>query len=81
MRSHWLRCDKCGDEDGEGGVDLVEESDGRPTLLVFVHGANRPAARLTRVLMNYAETRTDDGLYAATIWLDDDGWSRLALSS
>lgn len=53
-------------------VDFVEESDGKPTLLVFVHGANRPAARLTRVLMNYAEMKTDDGLYAATIWLDDD---------
>jgi hypothetical protein len=53
-------------------VDLVAESDGKPTLLVFVHGANRPAARLTRVLMNYAEMRAEDGLYAATIWLDND---------
>lgn len=53
-------------------VDLLEESAGQPTLLVFVHGANRPAARLTRVLMNYAEMRTEDGLFAAMIWLDDD---------
>ena len=53
-------------------VDFVEDSDGKPTLLVFVHGANRPAARLTRVLMNYAEMKTGDGLYAAAIWLDDD---------
>lgn len=52
--------------------DLVKESAGKPTLLVFVHGANRPAARLTRVLMNYAEMHAGDGLYAATIWLDND---------
>ena len=39
----------------------------QPTLLVFVHGANRPAARLTRVLMNYAEMRGSDKLSAATI--------------
>ena len=53
-------------------VDLLEAAEGRPTLLVFVHGANRPAARLTRALMNYAEMRADDGLFAALIWLADD---------
>lgn len=53
-------------------IDLIDRSGGKPTLLVFVHGANRPAARLTRVLMNYAEMRAGDGLYAATIWLAED---------
>ena len=53
-------------------IDLVQAAAGRPTLLVLVQGANRPAARLTRILLNYAEMRSQDGLYAAAVWLADD---------
>ena len=53
-------------------VDLVEQAGGEPTLLVIVNGANRPAARLTRALLNYAEMRSGDGLFAALVWLDAD---------
>lgn len=53
-------------------VDLVQAAAGRPTLLVLIHGANRPAARLTRILLNYAEMRSQKELYAAAVWLADD---------
>ena len=58
---------KKGDE-----VDLAAAANRRPSLLVIVSGANRPAARLTRVLMNYAEMCDSDRLSAALVWLDDD---------
>ena len=32
-----------------GEIDLVRTADGKATMLIFVQGANRPAARLTRV--------------------------------
>lgn len=60
-----------GDRQGES-FDPVTAAEGGPLLLVFIHGANRPAARVTRALMNYAQMRAEDGLAAATIWLDDD---------
>ncbi|MCI0461875.1 MAG: hypothetical protein L0Z62_33405 [Gemmataceae bacterium] len=53
-------------------VDVVKSAAGRPLLLVLVNGANRPAAQLTRTLMNYAEIRQPDGLHAAIVWLDGD---------
>ena len=52
--------------------DPVKAANGRPLMLVFVQGTNRPAARLTRVLMNFAEMHVDDGLTAAVIWLAND---------
>jgi hypothetical protein len=53
-------------------VDVVAGADGNPLLLVFVSGSNRPAARLTRALMNYAEMGAEEELSAALVWLDDD---------
>jgi hypothetical protein len=53
-------------------VDVVKSAEGGPLLLVIVNGANRPAAQLTRTLMNYAEIRQPDGLHAAVVWLDGD---------
>jgi hypothetical protein len=53
-------------------VDVVKSADGKALLLVIVNGANRPAAQLTRTLMNYAEIRQEDELHAAVIWLDGD---------
>ena len=42
------------------------------SMLIFVNGANRPAAQLTRALINYAEMRPRDELFAAVVWLADD---------
>ena len=52
-------------------VDLVERAAGRPSLLVIVNGANRPAARLTRALMNFAEMHKEN-LFAGVAYLDSD---------
>jgi hypothetical protein len=52
-------------------VDLVERAAGKPTLLVIVNGSNRPAARLTRILMNFAEMQQAQ-LFAGVVYLDDD---------
>jgi hypothetical protein len=52
-------------------VDLVKRAAGRPTLLVFVNGANRPAARLTRILMHFAEIHRKT-LFAGVVYLHGD---------
>lgn len=52
-------------------VDFITEAKGRPALLVVVNGSNRPAARLTRVLMNYAEMQGEK-LFAGVVYLDKD---------
>jgi hypothetical protein len=52
-------------------VDLIEQAAGRPALIVIVNGANRPAAQLTRILMNFAEMR-HESLFAAVVYLDKD---------
>lgn len=52
-------------------VDLVELAGDKPALLVIVNGANRPAAGLTRSLMNYAEIH-EQKLFAGVVYLDAD---------
>ena len=52
-------------------VDLVERAAGKPTLLVIVSGSNRPVARLTRILMSFAEMH-QEGLFAGVVYLDND---------
>lgn len=52
-------------------VDFIELAAGRPTLLVIVNGTNRPAANLTRCLMNFAEMHATS-LFAGVIYLDGD---------
>lgn len=52
-------------------IELVAEEP-KPTLLVFVHELTRPAAAVTRTLMDYAETRSKDGLHHAVVFLFDD---------
>ncbi|HIE95871.1 MAG TPA: hypothetical protein EYG03_06735 [Planctomycetes bacterium] len=56
----------------EAITDFSPAACDKPTLLVFVNGANRPAARLTRVLMHYSQMRANDGLVAGVVWLNDD---------
>jgi hypothetical protein len=59
---------------GETGhkTEFISQSGGKPTLLVVVNGANRPAAGLTRVLMHYAEMQPAADLFAGIVWLTDD---------
>lgn len=52
-------------------IDLVERAAGKPSLLVIVNGANRPAARLTRALMNFAEMHKEK-LFPGVAYLDND---------
>ncbi|MDG1896598.1 MAG: hypothetical protein P8J37_16975 [Fuerstiella sp.] len=52
-------------------IDLVERAAGRPSLLVIVNGSNRPAARLTRSLMNFADMHSES-LFAGVAYLDND---------
>ena len=52
-------------------VDLIERAAGKPTLLVIVNGSNRPAARLTRVLMSFAEMHQKT-LFSGVVYLADD---------
>ena len=59
-----------GDEAGRT-IDLVERAAGKPTLLVIVNGSNRPAARLTRILANFAEMHADK-LFAGVAYLASD---------
>jgi hypothetical protein len=58
-------------KDADQTVDLVERAAGKPTLLVIVNGSNRPAARLTRVLMSFAEMH-QKALFAGVVYLDND---------
>jgi len=60
------------DDDAGKDLDFVTKAGGKPTVLVFVHDANRPSIGLTRVLMSYAMTRAKDGLASGTVWLTDD---------
>ena len=53
-------------------VDVVKQAGDRTVLLVIVNGANRPAARLTRALMNYSEMQDSRKLLSAVVWLDRD---------
>lgn len=52
-------------------VDFIAQAKGRPTLLVVVNGSTRPAARLTRALMNFAEMQGEK-LFAGVVYLDKD---------
>ena len=52
-------------------IDLVERAAGKPSLLVIVNGSNRPAARLTRTLMKFAEMHKEN-LFAGVVYLDND---------
>ena len=52
-------------------VDFIDRASGKPTLLVIVNGSNRPAARLTRILMNFAAIHSKK-LFAGVIYLHGD---------
>jgi len=53
-------------------IDLVGRAGGKPLLLVFMHDVNRQSIAMTRILTQYAKTRTKDGLTTGVVWLGED---------
>jgi len=53
-------------------VDPVAIAKGGPLLLVFLHDVNRQSVSMTRVLAEYARSRSKDGLHTSVILLSDD---------
>jgi hypothetical protein len=53
-------------------LDFVKQAKGKPIVLIFVHDLNRPSAAMTRVLGDYAASRSKDGLACGIVWLSDD---------
>lgn len=60
------------DDDAGREFDLVARSDGKPTMLIFVHGVTRPSMAFARILSRYADSRAKDGLKAGIVWLAAD---------
>jgi hypothetical protein len=60
--------------DPQAGEDFdpVELADGKPLMVIFVHGVTRPSVGLTRAVAEYAATRKEDGLHTAVIFLGED---------
>lgn len=56
----------------EKKFDLITQAQGKPVFLLFVHELTRPTAAVTRMLMEYAVTRSKDGLHSAVVFLYDD---------
>jgi hypothetical protein len=53
-------------------IDVVEKAKGQPVLLLFVHEVTRPSIGLTRIVADYAATRSADGLHTAVVLLTPD---------
>jgi hypothetical protein len=53
-------------------LDLVKQADGKPLALIFVHAKTRPAFGLTNKVMQYAATRSKNGLVSGVVFLTDD---------
>jgi hypothetical protein len=60
-----------GDAAGEE-LDLVEQADGKPLVLFFVHEVNRPSIGLARTMLTFAARHKADGLQAGLIFLSGD---------
>jgi hypothetical protein len=60
-----------GEEEGQE-VDLVGRAPQSPWTLIFVHDVTRQSVAVTRAVMRYATSRTDDGLRTALIFLTAD---------
>jgi hypothetical protein len=70
-------------EEADQSFDLIKRAGGKPVVIVFVHKVTRPSVGLTRILMNYAAKRAEDGLTAGVVFLTDDptetkNWMRRA---
>ena len=52
--------------------DLIKRADGKPVALIFVHARTRPAFGLTNRIMEYAASKSKDGLESGVIFLTED---------
>ncbi len=52
--------------------DLIQRADGKPIALIFVHARTRPAFGLTNRIMEYAASKSKDGLESGVIFLTED---------
>ncbi len=55
-----------------GRVNVLEEANESPILIVFVHQITRPSVGLMRVLLDFAATKENDGLKSRLVFLTDD---------
>ncbi|QDU89693.1 hypothetical protein Pla175_30880 [Pirellulimonas nuda] len=53
-------------------VDVLAGTGEAPLLVVFVHQVTRPSIGLTRLLMEYAASKADEGLETRLVFLTDD---------
>jgi hypothetical protein len=53
-------------------IDLVEQTNGGPLVIVFVHERTRPAFGLTNTVLRFAASRASDGLNGAAVFLTTD---------
>ena len=60
-----------GDLEGKD-FDFIENSKGKPVVLIFVHARTRPAFGLTNTMMRYASSKSKDGLKSGVVFLTDD---------
>ncbi len=52
--------------------DLITRADGKPVALIFVHARTRPAFGLTNRIMEYAASKSKNGLESGVIFLTED---------
>ena len=58
--------------DDEQTINLVEQAQGNPLLIIFMHERTRPAFGLMNVITRYAATREKDKLITGVCLLTDD---------
>ena len=51
-------------------LDFVQQANGKPIILVFIHDANRQSLRFTQVLTNFSVGL--EGTHTGVVWLSDD---------
>ena len=60
-------------KNGEAKVEVLKEDRNSPTLIVFVHKVTRPGVGISRLLLNYANTKKKEGMKSHLVFLTDDG--------
>ncbi|MGB7325889.1 MAG: hypothetical protein WBD31_13525 [Rubripirellula sp.] len=53
-------------------ANVIEGIDDGPAMLVFVHQVTRPSIALARLLVNFANTKKDEGLQCRLVFLTSD---------
>ncbi|MGY8767142.1 MAG: hypothetical protein ACKVH8_01760 [Pirellulales bacterium] len=53
-------------------INVIEDADGKPILLIFFHAKTRIAFNLTNTMMKFAATKSKAGLTSCVVFLTDD---------